>query len=108
MTVPNRDPLEEAITELDADDLDRLLTWAKFATLDAEAEGSPRLSHFFLCVYAHLQVEQQRRAQVLAELSLDLADTTTTGALIDDLAAELEAGRRQLRGDTDRKSAPAT
>jgi len=59
--------------------------------------GAPGRAVMYGAIGDACRAEQKRRARVLAEWAVELADDGTAGEIVSDLEASVEEARRQLR-----------
>ncbi len=89
--------LDHALADLDAGELDVVLgTFAALVPWSLE-RGAPRRAVLYGAIADACVAEQKRRARVLAEWAVSLADDGDAGEIVTDLQATIEEARRQLR-----------
>ena len=89
--------LDHALADLDAGELGIVAeTFASLVPWSLE-RGSPRRAVLYGAIGDACRAEQKRRARVLSEWAVELADDGDAGEIVTDLQATVEEARRQLR-----------
>ncbi len=89
--------IASALADLDASELEVVLgTFAGLVPWSLE-RGAPRRAVLYGAIADVCVAEQKRRARVLSEWAVELADDGDAGEIVTDLEATIEEARRQLR-----------
>ena len=89
--------LEHALADLDAAELHVVAeTFAALVPWSLQRE-SPHRAVLYGSIADACRAEQKRRARVLSEVAVSLADDDVAGEIVSDLEATIEQARRELR-----------
>ncbi len=89
--------LEHALADLDSGELATVAeTFAGLVPWSLE-RGAPRRAVLYGAIGDACRAEQKRRARVLSEWAVELADDGTAGELVTAVEAAVEEAQRQLR-----------